>query len=202
MKRCSNDRAIWLAQHVLPLERGLRAWLGRKQLGTIEHDDIIQEIYTRLITVDSVEHIRDVGSYVFQIAGSVIVDTLRRQKIISIAAFPERNYLEVVSQAPSPETCVIDRDEWQHLTMAISRLPGNIRKAFVLSRIYGLSQREVADRLGLSESTVEKHIRKGFLLVLASIKRNDGAAGEEENTSGAASEENPILTRRALKDRH
>ena len=47
----------------------------------------------------------------------------------------------------------------------IARLPGKIRDVFTLRRVHGLSQREVAERLRLAESTVEKHMAKGFLMM-------------------------------------
>jgi len=87
-------------------------------------------------------------------------------KVVSLSSVPDLEYLEVVSDEPSPERQVIDRDELQRLAETIARLPGKIRDVFTLRRVHGLSQREVAARLGLSESTVEKHMAKGFLIML------------------------------------
>src|SRR6185437_9749366 len=81
MGHYSDERAIWLGRHVLPHEAALRAWLRRRRLEGLEIDDVIQETYTRLIAAESVAHIRDAKSYAFQIAGSVVVDHLRRMKV-------------------------------------------------------------------------------------------------------------------------
>jgi RNA polymerase sigma-70 factor (ECF subfamily) len=166
MAGVSDERAIWLGRHVLPHEPALRAWLRRRRLGGLDVDDIIQETYTRLVAAESVNHVHDAKSYTFQIAGSVVIDHLRRMKVVSIASVPDFDYLEVVSDDPSPERQVIDRDELHRLAGMIARLPGKVRDVFTLRRVYGLSQREVASRLGLAESTVEKHMSRGFLLVL------------------------------------
>lgn len=45
---------------------------------------------------------------------------------------------------------------------AVEQLPEQCRKVFVLKKVYGLSQQEIAGYLQLSESTVEKHIAKGI----------------------------------------
>jgi RNA polymerase sigma factor (sigma-70 family) len=162
----SDERAIWLGRFVLPHEPALRAWLTRRSLGGLEIDDVIQETYTRLFQAESIAHIHDAKNYAFQVAGSVVIDHLRRMKVVSLSSVPDLDYLEVVSEDPSPERQVIDRDELQRLAGVIARLPGKIRDVFTLRRVYGLSQREVAVRLGLSESTVEKHMAKGFLIML------------------------------------
>jgi RNA polymerase sigma-70 factor (ECF subfamily) len=148
----------------------LRAWLSRRRLGGMDVDDIIQETYSRLMTAESVQHVHDARSYAFQVAGSVVIDHLRRMKVVSIASVPDLDILDVVSEEPSPERQVIDRDELHRLAGMIARLPGRVREVFTLRRVYGLSQREVAQKMGIAESTVEKHMARGFLLMLEEFK--------------------------------
>jgi RNA polymerase sigma factor (sigma-70 family) len=166
MSLVSDERALWLGRHVLPHEPALRAWLRRRNLGGLDIDDIVQETYTRLVAAESVAHVLDARSYTFQIAGSVVIDHLRRRKVVSISSVPDLDYLEVISDAPSPEREVIARDELQRLAGMIAQLPGKVRDVFILRRVHDLSQREVAQRLGIAESTVEKHMSRGFLIML------------------------------------
>jgi RNA polymerase sigma factor (sigma-70 family) len=166
MSSVSDERALWLGRHVLPHEPQLRAWLSRRNLGGLEIEDVIQETYTRLVAADSVAHIHDAKSYTFQIAASLVIDHFRRMKVVPISSVPDLDYLEVVSDEPSPERQVIDRDELNRLAQMIASLPGKVRDVFTLRRVHGLPQREVARRLGLSESTVEKHMARGFLIML------------------------------------
>jgi RNA polymerase sigma-70 factor (ECF subfamily) len=161
----SDERAIWLGRQVLPHEPALRAWLKRRNLGGLEIDDVIQETYTRLFQAENIAHIHDARNYAFQVAGSVVIDHLRRMKVVPIASVPGLDYLEVGSEEPSPERQVIDRDELSRLAEMIARLPGKIRDVFILRRVQGLSQRDVAHQLGLAESTVEKHMARGFLIM-------------------------------------
>jgi RNA polymerase sigma factor (sigma-70 family) len=194
----SDERAIWLGRHVLPHEPALRAWLRRRHLGGLDVDDIIQETYTRLVSADSVAHVHDARSYAFQIAGSVVIDHLRRMKVVSIASVPDLDLLEVVSDEPSPERQVIDRDELHRLAGMIARLPGKVRDVFTLRRVYGLSQREVAAKLGIAESTVEKHMSRGFLIMLEQF----GYGGKEPfHPSSPRSDETGIRSFHVRKDR-
>lgn len=194
----SDERAIWLGRHVLPHEPALRAWLRRRRLEGLEIDDVIQETYTRLIAADSVAHIRDAKTYTFQIAGSVVVDHLRRMKVVSIASVSDLDHLDMSSQEPSPERQVMDREELHRLAEVIARLPGRVRDVFTLRRVYGLSQREVAEKLDIAESTVEKHMARGFLLMLAEL----GHGGKDTGpTSSLGSGKNGIRFRDGRKDR-
>jgi len=179
-----DERAIWLGRQVLPHEPALRAWLSRRRLGGLDVDDIIQETYSRLMTAESVQHVHDTRSYTFQVAGSVVIDHLRRMKVVSIASMPDLDYLEVVSEEPSPERQVIDRDELHRLATMIARLPGRVRDVFTLRRVYGLSQREVAEKLEIAESTVEKHMARGFLLMLEQFKDGGKQDAYPSNKSG------------------
>ena len=136
------------------------------------------------MAAESVAHVHDAKSYTFQVAGSVVIDHLRRMKVVSIASVPDMDYLEVVSDDPSPERQVIDRDELHRLAQMIARLPGKVRDVFTLRRVYGLSQREVAAKLGLSESTVEKHMSRGFLIMLEQFGYG-GKAPSHPSSSGS-----------------
>lgn len=184
MSGVSDERAVWLGRHVLPHEPQLRAWLRRRSLGGLEIDDVIQETYARLVAAESVAHIHDAKSYTFQIAGSVVIDHLRRMKVVPISSVPDLDYLEVVSDDPSPERQVIDRDELTRLAHMIAVLPGKVRDVFTLRRVHGLSQREVALRLKLSESTVEKHMARGFLIMLE-LARHGGKEPSRPSNPGS-----------------
>lgn len=58
---------------------------------------------------------------------------------------------------------VMNREDFGFLCEAMAELPRQCRKVFVMKKIYGLSQREIAEKLNISESTVEKHVAKGLL---------------------------------------
>ena len=151
---------------MLPHEQALRAWLRGRSLGGLEVDDVVQETYTRLMTAESVQHIRNTKTYAFQMAASVVIDHIRKMKVISIVSVANLDLLDVTSDESSPERVAIDRDELNRLGAAIAALPDRVRQVFMLRRVQGLSQREVAQEMGISENTVEKHMSRGFLLML------------------------------------
>lgn len=72
---------------------------------------------------------------------------------------------------------VFNREDFGLLCAAVDELPGQCRKVFVLKKIYGLSQREIADEIGISQSTVEKHVAKGLLRTMKYYDEQTSASG-------------------------
>lgn len=155
----------------MPHEPALRSWLRNRRLAGLEIDDIVQETYARLIAVESVDGVRNPKTYAFQAAYSVMVTHVRRSRVVAFQTVSDIDQLGALADEPSPEHRVADRDELQRLGEAIASLPVRVRDVFTLRRVEGLSQREVARRLGISESTVEKHMSRGFYLLTALFTR-------------------------------
>jgi RNA polymerase sigma-70 factor (ECF subfamily) len=107
----------------------------------------------------------------FEVAKSVVLQAMRRGRIVAFEALAEAEGLEPPCQDPSPETIAADRQELGRIAALIAALPARCREAFTLRKVHGLSQREVALRLGVSENTVEKHVGKGLGLLMAAMGR-------------------------------
>lgn len=156
----------WFLTCILPHEPALRSWLGRKRGAGIDVDDVIQETYTVLAARDSIADIRHPRAYLFQVAHSVVVRHVRRSRVVSIQAAEDLEGFDPVDEAATPEQTTIDRDELRRLAEAIAAMPGQTREAFILRRVHGLPQREIAGRMRLAESTVEKHIARGVRFLI------------------------------------
>lgn len=163
-------RAAWLGRHVIPHEPALRNWLRRREVQGLDVDDIVQEVYARLVALHSVDHVESPKTYAFQVASSVMINHIRRLKVVSIESVASFEHLDLADDEPSPERIVADRDELRRLQKTLAALPARVAEVFKLRRIEGLSQREVASRLGVAESTVEKHMARGAVLMAGWFK--------------------------------
>lgn len=176
----STERAVWLAQRILPHEPALRAWLSRRAAG-LDVDDVVQETYAVLAGLAEVSHIRSPRSYMFEVAKSVVLQGLRRSPVVAFEALAEADGLQAPSDAPSPETVAADRQELSRVATLIAALPPKCRQVFILRKVHGLSQKEIARRLNLAESTVEKHVGKALAILTAKIGR--GGTGRLESST-------------------
>jgi RNA polymerase sigma-70 factor (ECF subfamily) len=191
MRGISDDRALWLARNVIPHEPALRAWLRHKRVVGLEIDDIVQETYARLAAAETLVNVRNPKTYAFQTAYSIVLTHLRRARVVSIRTVEDVDVFNAASEDVSPERQVSDREELHRLAEAVATLPDKVRAVFVLRRVDGLPQRDVAVRLGLSESTVEKHMAKALRLLADWFGRGGNwqadASNAEEQPRGIAS---------------
>lgn len=153
-----DARSAWLAHEVIPHEAVLRRWLRGRVPHDLEADDVVQDTYAALVAIAAVEHIEAPRSYMFRIAQSVISRHRRRGRIATF----EPLVFTPAADLPSPEQEVAAREELRGALRAIRQLPERCRQAFALRRLEGLSQREVAHRMGISENTVEKHVGRAL----------------------------------------
>ncbi|HUO20994.1 MAG TPA: sigma-70 family RNA polymerase sigma factor [Caulobacteraceae bacterium] len=171
----TSQRAHWLARHILPHEPFLRRWLQSRKIGALEIDDIVQESYALLAALNSVEHIVNPKSYFFQTAKSLVLRDLRRAKVVSIETAGDLDVFGLVEQI-TPEDEVSARQELRVVADALAGLPSRCRQAFELRKIDGLSHRQIAERLGLSERTVEKHLARALHLLMEALGRGGDTA--------------------------
>lgn len=179
-----HDRASWLADYILPHEPALRRWLLRNCVEGLETDDVVQETYAVLASLPAVEHIGSPRAYAFQTAQSLVLRHLRRARIVRIDAVDDIEILGAAADEPSPERQASARQELRQVAELIACLPAKCREAFTLRKVEGLSQREIARRMGISESTVEKHLGRALRMLMDAVKYGGTHAPEASRGRG------------------
>ena len=169
-ERADVERTRWFLKQILPHEPALRAWLAKRGTSVIDIDDVIQETYAVFASMERVDDIRNPAAYLFQVARSQVVRSIRRARVVPILAVEDLAELDCSDEAQTPERQAIGRDELRRLAETVARMPEKTREAFILRRIRGVSQREIAARMGISESTVEKHIARGIRILIECIE--------------------------------
>jgi RNA polymerase sigma factor (sigma-70 family) len=185
MSADDRQRTRWFLRHILPHEPALRGWLSRSTPLGLDPDDVVQEAYTILAELETVDGIRHPRAYLFQVARSVIMRHVRRARIVPIHTVDDLERLEHFDDAASPEQYAIDRDELRQLARAIAAMPLKTREAFVLRRVKDTPQREIAARMRISENTVETHISRGILFLIDWFGRGGNKRSQTSRTMEA-----------------
>lgn len=181
LESVSLERARWFDANVLPHEKSLRAWLRRRRLSAIDIDDTIQEAYAVLASRPRLDDLHHPKAYLFRIAHSLVLRDARRSRIVPFEPVEDLDALDEARDPFSPERIAIGREEMRRLAAAIQAMPARVRDAFVLRRVHGYSQSEIARRMQISESTVEKHIAKGLTLLIERFGRGGNDPLESPN---------------------
>lgn len=158
-----SERYRWVALHILPFESEVRGWLHAsvRSLAPADIDDLIQEALARIWSAD-LTAVRQGRSYLFATIRNLLAERARRHRIVPIELRGEIDTLPLISDELGPERRVGARQELECLRRIVAELPAQCRRVFELRRLEGLSQREIAQHMGLAEKTVENHLTRAL----------------------------------------
>jgi RNA polymerase sigma-70 factor (ECF subfamily) len=100
----------WVAPEVLVHEVALRAWL-RRRMSLDEVEDVVQESYCRIASLTDVLHIRSGRAYLFTTARMLVLERIRRARVVSIDTAIEVETLASPDDYPSPASVTADVDD-------------------------------------------------------------------------------------------
>lgn len=170
-------RRVWFRQEILPLEPELRAYLRRLTRDPTATEDLLHDVFARIIAVEHWAQIDSPTAFAMRTARNVVYDELRRRKVVTIDFVADMGAMGLADDAPDPEATALARDELRRLRAIVEGLPPQQRRVFTLRKVYGMSPQAIADKLGLSVSTVEKHLVKAVRLCAEALAREDEAPG-------------------------
>lgn len=173
-----SELDAWFIREVLPLEAALMRFLRRNWREENELSDLRQEIYVRVYDAARNGLPRQAKPFVFSTARNLLIDRVRRSRIVSIETVADLDVSIVSEGEASPERQAIARDELRQLQAALERLPLRCREVVVMRKIDGVPQREVAARLGITEDTVEKQVAKGVRMLANILLGGDTERGQ------------------------
>ncbi len=133
----------------------LRAWLRRQFPLDADIDDILQESYLRVLAARRAGTVDSPKAFLFATARNLALMNLRHRRVERLDSLAEIDWLGILDEHGDVAEAAARAQELEILTQAIQSLPTRCRQILTLRKIYGLSQREVAAELGISEHTVE-----------------------------------------------
>jgi RNA polymerase sigma-70 factor (ECF subfamily) len=148
----------WFVREVLPLEASLMRYLQSSCRNPAEAADLRQDVYASVIASAQQALPERTRAFVFTAARNLLIDRLRHERIVSIDTVSDLDELGLVADEPGQDRALIARDELRRVRAAIEKLPPKSREAVILRRIEGLAGREIAQRMGISESAVSHYV--------------------------------------------
>ncbi len=148
-----REREAFAARYREPL----KAYFAKRLNSPNDADDLVQEVFRRLWSSNNDVPITNPDGYIFQTAANLLKERYRKQGTRD-AAIAQLPFFHAQYEEITPERILQAKDRVRLLEKALSELPVRTRTVFLMHRFEGFKYREIADRLGVSVSSVEKHI--------------------------------------------
>jgi RNA polymerase sigma factor (sigma-70 family) len=136
-----------------------------------EVDDVLQETFLRSFEASNRTTITYPRAFLLRTATNVAINRTMRAERRLVRSIEDFGHADVYLSSKSLDVDYEAKEQYRLLCKAVESLPARCREVFILRKVYGFSQKEISGLLGISESTVEKHIAKGLLLCKSSIAR-------------------------------
>ena len=145
-------------------------------------EDIVQETYIKACDVEQKNDINRPQSLFFKIAKNLALDHVKKADSRFSTTLPIEELEALITEDKEYDKTfheVAAKEEFIMFCESVRCLPVQCRRAFILKKVYGFSQKEIAEYMNISESTVEKHIASGikrcanFMMNASRGKRSD-----------------------------
>lgn len=155
------------AESFLNIFMGFRRRLARTIARIVRPDDIediVQETFIRCYQASGRTSVRHPRAFMLATARNLALNHIELADNRLVAGVDDFDDEAVPLFRDGAESSPEVQERFFHLCRAVRTLPVQCRRAFVLKKVYGLSRKEIADYMSLSESTVQKHIAKGMAM--------------------------------------
>ena len=167
--------AAFLENHAF-LKRFLARFFSDRQ----DIEDVAQEAYLRAYVAEQQKEIEQPRAYLFRIARNLALTKLTK-KSEKITDYLEESGASVVIECGAAADSEVEAQESLGLYCeAVAALPEKCRQVFLLRKVHGLAHKEIADRMSLSVSSVEKYLRRGILECKAFVQEHEGLVPNRE----------------------
>jgi RNA polymerase sigma factor (sigma-70 family) len=150
-----------LTRCFLEIRAELVRFLTRRN-GRAAAEDVAQETWLKLHERGNTESWREPRAVLFTTAANLGTDVQRREAHSDRLFAREGGVPEPASEAAGPESQVESQSELNGVAAALEELPAQCREAFLLNRLEGLTHAEIAERLGISTKTVQRHVERAL----------------------------------------
>lgn len=145
------------------LHTRLKRYLSRLLRRPEDVEDVAQESFLKVLEAGSKGEIRYPQAYLYRTARNLAFNSLARKDNKIVDSIEDFLDPDVLQQSAPLEDDVAAQRRFELFCRAAAELPEQCRRVLILRKVYGFSQHEVAEQLGITISTVEKHLAKGLV---------------------------------------
>jgi RNA polymerase sigma-70 factor (ECF subfamily) len=141
-----------------------------------EAKEVAQEAYVRVLQLDKPGASNLLRAYLFRVALNLAIDRIRRRKVQQRIYVSDPDLMEAAEDLCDPERYAVAREDLMLVARSLTELPEKCLKAFLMYRLEGETQARIAERLGITDRTVNSYVRRAMLYCRL---RLEGVSAEE-----------------------
>jgi RNA polymerase sigma factor (sigma-70 family) len=130
--------------------------------GRADPEELLHAAYLRLLRYRAQHAVENIGAFLVRTAVNIGVDNYRHDRFIADVAPDQTGACE---NSPLQDEVLAARERLDRVREGLSRLTPRTREIFLMHRLDEMKYREIAERLGISQSAVEKHIAKAAMFL-------------------------------------
>lgn len=135
----------------------------RRIVPSADIEDIVQEAFIRAHEAEVDKRIDHPKAYIYKTARNLALNFIAKKENTSTSKLEDYSDPDVYLKDLAKINEVESKEKFRLFCAAVRDLPPQCRRVFIMKRVFGFSMQEIALKLDISESTVEKHIAKGVL---------------------------------------
>ena len=160
--KSAHELDRWFVEEVIPLEPYLLAYLRRHWRDSADLADMRQDVYVRIYQAAKVERPQQLKSFIRTVARNMLIDRVRRSNVVPMLPLTASDERTLAIDDTGADDRLIMRQSLSQVLGVIEGLPARCREVIELRRLQGLSQRETAAQMGITEDTVERQLAKAM----------------------------------------
>ena len=165
----------------------LKRFLARFFSDSQDIEDVAQETYLRAYVAEQQKEIKQPKAYLFRIARNLALTQLTKKSNKITDYLEESDASVVIEYGAAADTEVEAQESLGLYCEAVAALSEKCRQVFLLRKVHGLAHKEIAKRMSLSVSSVEKYLLRGILECKAFVQEHEGRVPDREASTAAES---------------
>ena len=171
------------------IQLSLRSYISRYVISPQDIDDVSQETFLRAYKAEKEKEIEHPKAFLFRIAKNLMLSEFSRKARKITDYIEDYEGSEELLNTDNLESNVMAQQKLGIYCEAVASLPTQCRRVVIMKKVYGMQNKEIARRLELSVSTVEKHLTKGIRRLNSTItsrygEQNIQASSQKSNQRG------------------
>lgn len=139
--------------------------VSRRMGGNTDTEDLVQSAFERMQRYSASRQVDNPAAFLVRTAVNIRLDAHRREKQLGKRQFTE-NFEEFENNAPLQDEVLAARARLKRVISGIEQLPPRTQEIFLLHRLENVKYGEIASRMGISESAVEKHVARATAFLM------------------------------------